>query len=104
MILYQSHQKIDWFDVLERLIDGYAVKIYCHNSQETLLAVKVDDTLLIQNNKDKVAAIHNSQSIGYTINGILLEALVDTSLYENDIKDISLIETVDFGITLIELD
>ena len=104
MILYQTHEKIDWFDVLEHLLDGKAIKIYCHNSSETLTIWGIDKVLVIQNNREKTAAIHDLRSIDITLNGNLLETLVDTSLIENNVEDIALVETVDFQITLVDID
>lgn len=103
MILYQTHD-IDWFDVLEHLIDGEAIKIYCHNSLETLTIWGVDKVLITQNSMDTAAVIHDLRGIDVTVNGKLLEVLVDTSLIFNHVGDVSLIETVDFEISLISLD
>lgn len=104
MILYQTNPQIDWFDVLEHLLDGEAIKIYCHNSLETLTIWGVDKVLITQNSMDTDAVIHDFRSTGVTVNGNLLEVLVDTSLIFNYVADVSLVETTDFEISLISLD
>lgn len=102
--IYKRNDVIDWFDILEYLIDGKAVKIHCYNSSETLTLWDANNILVIQNNRKKTADIHNLQSMGVAVNGKLLEVLVDASLIENNVEDIAIIETVDFQITLVDLD
>ena len=103
ILIHRSYEDIDWFDVLEHLLDGEAIKIYFHNSLETLTIWGINNLLFIQNNTERAASIHNLQGIGVAVNGNLLEVLVDTSLVENNVVDIALIETTDFEITLTDL-
>ena len=104
MNTFYSWNEIDWNRILEHLKDGEAIKIYFHNSLERLMIWGVNNLLLIQNSTDGTANIHNLQNIGIALNRNLLEVLMSNNLFENNISDISLIEIIDFQLTLIEID
>lgn len=104
--IYKRHSEVDWGNVLGYLKNGEAIKIYFHNSLETLTVWGVGGVLLIQNSiVDDTAVIHHLANMGVSLSyGNLLEILIETSIFENDLMDISLIETVDFEISLITFD
>ncbi len=101
ILIHRSYADIDWSGILEHLIDGEAIKIYCHNSPETLTIWGINNLLFVQNNTERASSIHNLQGVNF--DGWLLQVLVETSLVENNVVDIALIETTDFEITLTDL-
>ncbi len=104
MNTFYSWNQVDWDNILGHLKHGEAIKIYFHNSLETLMVGYANNLLLIQNSTDEEAMIHNLKNIGIELNGNLLEVLIDTSLFENHVSGVSLIETMDLRLTLIDFD
>lgn len=102
--IWQRQREIDWSDVWEYLKDGEAIKIYFHDSLETLIVWGGKELLLIQNNAEEVATLHSPKSLGFDIDEKTLPVLIDTSLFENYIDNVSLIEVIDAGLALIDLD
>lgn len=102
--IWQRHNGVDYDDVLGYLKNDKLVKIYFRNSLETVVIWHPDNVILIQNNMVNKSIIHDLQDMDTSLNGELLEVIVDNSLFVSDASDISLVKTTDFHKTLADLD
>ncbi len=102
--IWQRHNGVDYDDVLGYLKNDKLVKIYFRNSLETVVIWHPDNVILIQNNMVNKSIIHDLQDMDTSLNGELLEVIVDNSLFVSDASDISLVKTTDFHKTLANLD